>query len=301
MSQASGVIVLPSGALRAESRAAWLVGIGRFIRRKPLGAIGALILIGLVVATIFASQIATHSPTKTSLREARVSPGAQHWFGTDQQGRDQWSRVVYGARISLRVALVSVLAGTLLGSIFGMVSAYLGGTFDLLSQRLIDMIQAFPALVLAMVVVSVLGTTINNLIIAISIVLIPGAGRVIRSATLSIKQNAYIEAARVVGASDARIIARHILPNVIPPILILISIAIGSTIITEASLSYLGLGAQPPTPSWGNMLQEAQDQLVRAPWLAIFPGIAISLVVFGANMFGDAMRDVLDPRLRGSR
>lgn len=301
MSQASGVIVLPSGVLRSESRAAWLVGIGRFIRRKPLGAIGALILIGLVAAAIFASQIATHAPTKTSLREARVSPGARHWFGTDQQGRDQWSRVIYGARISLRVALVSVLAGTLLGSVFGMVSAYLGGTFDLLSQRLIDMLQAFPALILAMVVVSVLGTTINNLIIAISIVLIPGAGRVIRSATLSIKQNAYIEAARVVGASDARIIGRHILPNVFPPILILISIAIGSTIITEASLSYLGLGAQPPTPSWGNMLQEAQDQLVRAPWLAVFPGIAISLVVFGANMFGDAMRDVLDPRLRGSR
>ena len=300
MSQASGTIVLSREPALAP-RLGWLTGIGRFVRRKPLGAIGALILIGLVVAAVFAPQIATHSPTKTSLREARVSPGASHWLGTDQQGRDQWSRIIYGARISLRVALISVLAGTFLGSVTGMVSAYLGGYFDLLFQRVVDMMQAFPTLILALVVVSVLGATTNNLIIAISVVLIPGASRVIRGSTLSIKENVYIEAARVVGASDARIIARHILPNVVPPILVLLSIAVGSTIITEASLSYLGLGAQPPTPSWGNMLQEAQNQLARAPWLAIFPGVAISLVVFGANMLGDALRDVLDPRMRGSR
>lgn len=301
MSQASTVLAIPGNERWSPSRFAWLVAVGHFIRRKPLGALGGLILLALVVSSIFAPQIATHRPTKTSLREARDGPSAQHWLGTDQQGRDQWSRIIYGARISLRVALLSVIGGTLGGALIGLVSAYFGGKIDLLLQRLIDMLQAFPALLLAMIVVSVLGATVNNLIIAIAVVLIPNAGRVIRGSTLSIKENPYIEAARVVGATDSRIIFQHILPNVIPPILILVSIAIGSTIITEASLSYLGLGAQPPAPSWGNMLQEAQGQLQRAPWLAIFPGVAISLVVFGANMFGDALRDVLDPRLRGSR
>lgn len=301
MSQQSSVIAVSRAPALGTSRFAWAAAALKFARHKPLGAFGAVVLVALVLCAAFAPQIATHSPTATSLREARERPGAGHWMGTDQQGRDQWSRIVYGARISLRVAGFSVLAGTFFGSILGMVSAYIGGKFDLLFQRGVDMLQAFPALILAMTIVSVLGATINNLIVAISIVLIPNASRVIRSATLSVKENLYIEASRVVGASGTRIVFRHILPNVIPPILVLVSIAIGSTIITEASLSYLGLGAQPPTPSWGNMLQEAQDQLSRSPWLAIFPGIAISLVVFGANMFGDAIRDVLDPRLRGSR
>jgi peptide/nickel transport system permease protein len=301
MSQAPTTLVLPGHVRWAPARFGWLVATARFIRQKPLGALGALILVALVLAAVFAPQLATHRPTQTNLREARDAPSARHWLGTDQQGRDQWSRIIYGARISLRVALLSVLAGTVGGALLGIVSAYLGGKVDLLVQRLIDMLQAFPTLLLAMIIVSVLGATINNLIVAIAIVLIPNANRVIRGATLSIKENPYIEAARVVGAPDSRVILRHILPNVVPPILILVSIAIGSTIITEASLSYLGLGAQPPTPSWGNMLREAQGQLERAPWLAIFPGVAISLVVFGANMFGDALRDVLDPRLRGSR
>jgi peptide/nickel transport system permease protein len=301
VSQAPSSLVLPGQIRWVPARLGWLGGPLRFIRQKPLGAFGALILIALVGAAAFAPQLATHRPTQTNLRAAREAPSPRHWLGTDQQGRDQWSRIVYGARISLRVALLSVLAGTVGGALLGIVSAYLGGKFDLLVQRLIDMLQAFPTLLLAMLIVSVLGATINNLIIAIAIVLIPNSNRVIRATTLSIKETPFIEAARVVGAADSRVILRHILPNVIPPILILVSIAIGSTIITEASLSYLGLGAQPPTPSWGNMLQEAQGQLDRAPWLAIFPGIAISLVVFGANMFGDALRDVLDPRLRGSR
>ncbi len=301
MSQASTTAALPHEPLWTAARVGWISTVLRFARRKPLGALGGLILIALVVAAVFAPQIATHNPNKTSLREARVGPSSAHWFGTDVQGRDQWSRVIYGARISLRVALVSVFAGTLLGAVAGLVSAYMGGTVDLLVQRLIDMVQAFPALLLAMIVVSVLGATINNLIIAISIVLIPNASRLIRGAALSVKENMYIEAARVVGASDMRVIARHILPNVFPPILILVSVVIGSTIITEASLSFLGLGAQPPASSWGNMLQESQQQISRAPWMAIFPGLAISLVVFGANMLGDALRDVLDPRLRGSR
>jgi peptide/nickel transport system permease protein len=300
VSRVSSVLVSPRTA-PAVLPLAWLAAVGRFCRRKPLGALGAVILAALVIGAVFAPQLATESPTRTNLRAAAVAPNVEHWLGTDLQGRDQWSRIVYGARISLRVALISVLAGTLLGSLTGMVSGYLGGTFDLLFQRLLDMLQAFPALVLAMAVVSVLGATVNNVIIAITIVLIPGAGRVVRSATLSIKENVYIEAARLLGASHARVLLRHVFPNVVPPILVLMSVAIGSTIITEASLSYLGLGAQPPTPSWGNMLQSAQNHLTRAPWLAIFPGLAISLVVFGANMFGDALRDVLDPRLRGSR
>jgi peptide/nickel transport system permease protein len=292
---------MPQRAERTFAPLGWLAAAGKFARRKPLGALGAFILIAVVVCSVFAPLIATHSPTKTSLREARDAPSGKHWLGTDLQGRDQWSRIVYGSRISLRVAGIAVFLGTFGGAVLGMVSAYLGGKFDLLIQRLVDMMQAFPSLLLAMVVVSVLGATINNLIIAISVVLVPSASRVIRGAALSIKEHPYIEAARVIGATDTRILAQHILPNVVPPILILVSIAIGSTIITEASLSFLGLGAQPPSPSWGNMLQEAQGQLERAPWLAIFPGVAISLVVFGANMFGDALRDVLDPRLRGSR
>ena len=301
MSQASTAVAIPYEARGRRARFGWLAAIGRFIRHKPLGAVGAVILIALIVAALFAPQVSRYSPTRTSLREARVEPNARHWLGTDVQGRDLWSRIIYGSRISLRVAGFSVLAGTFVGSIIGMASAYAGGKVDLSIQRLIDRMQAFPQLLLAMVVVSVLGATTNNLIIAISLVLIPNASRIIRSATLSIKENPYIEAARVVGATHLRIMFIHILPNVFAPVLILASIAVGSTIITEASLSYLGLGAQPPSPSWGNMLQEAQGQLARAPWMAIFPGIAISLVVFGANMFGDAIRDVLDPRLRGSR
>ncbi len=272
------------------------------MRQKPLGAIGGVILTVLVIMAVFAPLVARNvSPTKTSLREAAVAPNASHWLGTDIKGRDQWSRIVYGARISLRVGLLSVAFGSAVGALLGMTSAYIGGRFDLLVQRLIDMLQAFPALILAMIVVTVLGRSINNLIVAIAIVLIPNACRVIRGAAFSVKANLYVEAARVLGAGDLRIVLRHILPNVVPPFLIIASLAIGSTIITEASLSFLGLGVQPPTPSWGSMLQDAQNDLTRAPWLAIFPGIAISLVVFGANMFGDALRDVLDPRLRGSR
>jgi peptide/nickel transport system permease protein len=273
----------------------------RFVRRKPLGAFGALVLLALVFTAIFAPLIATHDPFAQERSAVLVSPGSAHWFGGDNVGRDVFSRVVYGARISVTVGMVAVAIGILGGTTVGLISAYWGRWVDMLIQRLMDAIMAFPTLVLALAVVALLGPSIRNIMLAIGFVLIPAESRVVRGAVLSIKENQYVEAARACGATDRRIILRHILPNVVPVLIVLASIRLGGAILTEASLSFLGLGTPPPNPSWGQMLsQQGRLYFETAPWMALFPGIAISLSVLGINLFGDALRDVLDPRLRGS-
>lgn len=274
----------------------------KFARKKPLGFIGAIVLLMTIFAALFADVVAPYDPLQPNARARLQPPSTSFIMGTDNLGRDIFSRIIYGARSSIYVGVLALIAGTMLGSILGMISGYLGGMTDLISQRVVDAIQAFPLLVLAMAVVALLGASTETLIIALSIVILPGTSRVVRGATLSVKSNQYVEAARAIGASDIRIMAMHIFPNVTAPIIILASIQLGSTIIVEASLSFLGLGTPPPTPTWGGMLGGTGRQfMVQAYWMAFFPALAISLAVLGINLFGDALRDVWDPRLRGSR
>lgn len=289
-----------AGPPRTARRTSLAAPVLRFARRKPLGAVGACILGLYVVVALLAPAIAPHDPNAVRDEVVLVSPGREFIMGTDNFGRDVFSRVIYGARISLYVGLLSVGLGTTVGLVVGLASAYYGGRFDFMLQRVVDMFQSFPALILALAVVAALGASMNNVAVAIAAVTWPGASRVIRSGVLSLRQTTYVEAARALGCSNLRILARHILPNVMPIYIVLVTAYLGSAIITEASLSFLGLGTPPPTPSWGAMLSgAAQRYATVAPWMAIFPGIALSLAVFAFNFLGDALRDVLDPRLRG--
>lgn len=276
-----------------------LAATGRFIRRKPLGAAGGLLLLIVIATAVFAPQIARFNRLEFHAADAYTSPNRTYWFGTDQNGRDIFSRVVWGARISLHVGALTVLFGTTFGLLFGLASAYAGGKFDFWAQRIVDSFQAFPALFLALALTTALGRTITNVGIALAVVTWPAASRVIRAAVLSQKQMTYVEAARATGAATPRILLRHLLPNVTSVFIVLATAALAQAILVEASLSFLGVGVPPPEPSWGLMLLEAQAKAVRAPWLAIFPGVAITVAVFGFNLFGDALRDFLDPRLRG--
>jgi ABC-type dipeptide/oligopeptide/nickel transport system permease subunit len=270
-------------------------------RRKPLGAIALVVIVGMVLAAIFAGQLAPYSPYELST-DAFQSPNAYHLMGTDEIGRDVFSRVLYGARVSLFVGLIAVGLGTMLGSLVGLVSGYFGGVLDTVLQRIVDVIMAFPGLVLALVVISVLGTGTFKSTIAISVVIVPGAARVVRGVALSVKHRPFVEAARSMGCTEMQILRRHIVVNVIAPVIILASITLGNAILIEASLSFLGLGTPLPQPSWGAMLAGTGRRFMEvAPWLAIFPGLAISLAVLAFNLLGDAVRDLLDPRLRGSR
>lgn len=275
-----------------------LTGLRRFAHAKPLGMAGALILVMIGLITLFAPLIATYDPLDASYARSLPVSG-DHWLGTDPLGRDVFSRVIMGSRISIYVGILSVLIGVSLGAFIGIVTAYMGGVVDLVVQRFIDAIQAFPGLVLAMAIMITLGQSINNVIIAISILLIPGGARIIRGAALSIKEQTYVDAARAVGCSSIRIMLRHIFPNTIAPYIILISVSVGNAIITEASLSFLGVGAPPDAPSWGAMVNTASQELFTGGLgLAIGPGLAIALAVFAFNLLGDALRDTLDPRLR---
>ena len=271
----------------------------RFIRRYPLGAVGAFLILILMVLAVFAPLIATHDRYALSSRERRQAPSAAHYFGTDELGRDIFSRIIYGARISLQVGLISVTLGVTFGALTGLIGAYFGGSVDFWLQRLVDALFAFPTIILALTIVAVLGASTTNVIVAVGIVSIPRIARVVRSSALSVMTMPYIEAARSMGAGHQRIVLRHILPNVFAPIIVVATAGFGGAILSEAALSFLGVGTPPPEPSWGIMLSGAAQQFIRvAPWMAIFPGIAISLAVFGFNLFGDSLRDVLDPRLR---
>jgi peptide/nickel transport system permease protein len=277
----------------------WRGGLRLFVRRYPLGAFGAAITIVFVLAALFAPLIAPLDPLTTRPRMSLAPPGADAWLGTDFMGRDLYSRIVYGARISLMVGIGSTVIGCFFGVMIGLLSGYFMGWFDLITQRVIDIMQALPLLVMALVLAAALGPSLQNTVIAISIPLIPNVARVIRSNTLSLREMPFVEAAKAMGMSEIRIAVKHILPNTMAPLIVLATAQLGSAILVEASLSFLGLGVPEPHPSWGRMLSESAAEYMRAaPWLVIFPGIAISLVVFGTNLMGDALRDILDPRQR---
>jgi peptide/nickel transport system permease protein len=272
----------------------------RFCRRKPLGAIGGLLVVALIVLAVFADRIAPYAYDE-SIRGARMkAPGAQFWMGTDNLGRDIWSRVVYGARISVTVGFATVALATLMSAAIGVSSAYIGGAYDIVVQRVVDAWMSFPALVVVLSLMAALGPGLLNLILALSILGAASGSRVIRGATLSVIQNPYVEAARALGAGHLRIVLLYILPNVMATILILATIGLGTVILAESALSFLGFGIPPPYPSWGAMLSgSGRTFMIHAPWMVLWPSVAISLAVFGFNMLGDALRDVLDPRLRG--
>ena len=270
-----------------------------FARRYPLGAVGAVIVLVFVLTAVFAPLIAPMDPTTTDAKASLARPGSVFWLGADFMGRDMFSRIVFGARISLTVGLGATLAGGILGVTIGLMSGYLGGTVDLITQGLMDIMQSLPLLVMALVMAAALGPSLENTIIAIAIPLVPTVARVVRSSTLSLREQPFVEAARAVGMGEVRIAMRHVLPNTLAPLIVLGTAQLGSAILVEASLSFLGLGIPEPYPSWGRMLSESAAEYVRtAPWLVIFPGVAISLTVFGTNLLGDALRDILDPRQR---
>jgi peptide/nickel transport system permease protein len=284
---------------RAARRTGTLATVARFARKKPLGAIGAALMLVMVVTAVFADALATHDPITTDAALTLARPGADHWLGSDHLGRDIYSRIVHGARVSLVVGVLSTLLGSVLGGMIGLLSGYFGGKIDLISQRVLDILQGLPLLVLALVMAAALGPSVPNVILAISIPIVPRAARVIRASVLSIREMQYIEAARGLGTGHLRIAFRHVLPNTMGPFIVLATAQLGSAILVEAALSFLGLGIPEPYPSWGRMLSESAAEYVRtAPWLVIFPGVAISLTVFGTNLLGDALRDILDPRQR---
>jgi peptide/nickel transport system permease protein len=272
----------------------------RFLARNyPLGAAGAIILIVFVLTAIFAGGLSPFDPTLTNSGASLARPGGAHWLGADFMGRDVFSRIVGGSQISLAVGLGSITLGCLVGVPIGLLSGYFGGWLDLIVQRIIDMMQSLPLLVTALVMAAALGPSLRNTIIAIAIPLVPSISRIVRSNTLALKEMPFVEAARAIGLSETWIAIRHVLPNTLAPLIVLVTAQFGAAILVEASLSFLGLGVPEPYPSWGRMLSESAAEYMRAaPWLVVFPGLAISLVVFGANLLGDALRDMLDPRLR---
>ena len=278
-----------------------LVVVGQLMYQKPLGAIGAFIVVGLMLLAIFADHIAPYAYDETIAGARMKAPSAQFWMGTDNLARDIWSRVVYGARISVTVGFATVALVIVLATAIGVTSAYVGGTVDVLVQRVVDAWMSFPALVIVLSMLAALGPGLLNLILALSILGAAGTSRVIRGAVLSTLENPYVEAARALGVGHLRIIVRHIIPNVMATIIILATVALGTVILAESALSFLGFGVPPPYPSWGGMLSgSGRSFMYHAPWMALCPGAAISLAVFGFNMLGDALRDLLDPRLRGA-
>jgi len=273
--------------------------IMNFVRRRPLGAIGAVIIVVMAVLAATAGWIAPYNPVENDYAAMLSPPNAAHWLGTDAFGRDVLTRIIYGSRTALMVGLGASLIGATLGSLIGVASAFFGGRVDLVVQRFMDILFAFPVIILALVVVAVLGTGAGNVILAIAAPMVPRCARVVRSSALSVREMPYVDAARASGFGNSRIILRHMLPNVMAPILIMATAFLGEAILLEASLSFIGLGVQEPTAAWGLMLRGAAVEFAEtAPWMAIFPGLAISLAVFGFNLFGDSLRDALDPRLR---
>ena len=270
-----------------------------FLKQSGPGRWGLALTLLLVILALAAPWLAPASPTAQNLPARLASPSHAHWMGTDELGRDILSRILFGARTAFIVGLTSAIVGGTSGLVLGVGSAYFGGRIDLLLQRILDIIMSFPLIIMALAVVSIFGTGVHNVIVAITIPLIPRCARVVRSSALAIRTVPYVDAARALGYSHSRIILAHMVPNVVAPFLIMLTSFVGQAILAEASLSYLGLGVQEPVAAWGLMLQGgAEEYASTAPWIAIFPGLAIMLTVFGINLFGDALRDVLDPKLR---
>ena len=292
---AEAVIEVPE----VESGQGWLAAVVQFCRERPLGAIGAAVVIVNLVVAAAANVMAPYDPVATDYAAMLAAPSRAHWLGTDAFGRDVLSRIIFGSRTAMLVGFACAMVGATAGTIIGVSSAYFGGKVDLLIQRVLDIFLAFPLIILALAVVSILGTGILNVIVAITVPMIPRAALVARSSALAIREMPYVDAARAAGFRHGRIILRHMLPNVMAPYLIMLTAFLGQAILLEASLSFLGLGVSEPTPAWGLMLRGAAVQFAEtAPWMAIFPGLAISLAVFAFNLFGDSLRDALDPRLR---
>ena len=298
-------VALPARAPRTTVGHAWAT-LTLLARRKPLGVVSGVIIVVLFLVALLAPVLAPHDPNALNLDGRGLpvrmhGPSAAFPLGTDPLGRDVLSRIVYGARVSLVVGFASVILGTVLGTALGLLSGYWEGRLDYVIQRGVDTTMAVPGIVLALAVMSVLGQSLSNIILVIALVIAPGASRVVRGTVLAVKQHTFVDAAQALGASPGRVVARHVLPNVFAPILVIATIWLGNAIVIEAALSFLGLGTPPPTPTWGGMLSgEGRRNLETAPHLAIFPGMAISIVVLAFNMLGDALRDLLDPRLRNN-
>jgi peptide/nickel transport system permease protein len=290
----------PSAALLTSSprpRSLWRDAWARLIKNKA-AMFGGGVVILLILASIAAPLIAPYDPLKQNLRDNLLPPSSAHWFGTDVHGRDIFSRVLYGAAISLRIGFMGALLGGAVGIVLGLVAGFYGGAADMLIMRLVDIQLAFPGLLLAIAIIAAIGPGLENVIIAVGVFSVPTFTRVVRGSVLSIKQQDFVTAARTVGATSARIMRLHLFPNILAPALVLLTMRVATAILTAASLSFLGLGAQPPTPEWGAMLSDGRDYLVLAPHVATFPGLAILLAVLGFNLLGDGLRDALDPRLR---
>lgn len=273
--------------------------VARFARTKPLGALGGVLVV-LVLTLAVVGPAVTQDPTRISRRAAEQAPSPQHYFGTDTLGRDYFARIVAGARTSMVLSLAAMALGTAIAVAVGMLSAYAAGLVDLLFQRVVDVMLAFPGLILLLFFASIFGPTKWAVAAALGLLFAPGLSRVVRAATLATLAEPYTEAARVIGAPTRRILWRHVFPNIAPPLIIFVTAGLGGVILAEGALSFLGLGVQPPTPSWGRELSAARVYW-RLPWLSLFPGLAIALTVLGFNLLGDALRDVWDPRLRRGR
>lgn len=286
-------------AVDDASTHSWWAGIRAFARRRPLGAVGAAVVVVMILVAVFAGLLAPYDPVAVDFGAMLSRPSAQHWLGTDAFGRDVMSRLIYGSRTALFVGFGAAFVGATMGAILGVGSAYFGGRLDLYLQRVMDIFLSFPLIILALAIVAILGNALHNVIMAITIPMIPRCALVIRSSALSIREMPYVDAARAAGFGHGRIILRHMLPNVMASYLILLTAFLGQAILLESSLSFLGLGVQEPTAAWGLMLRGAAVEFAEtAPWMAIFPGLAISLAVFAFNLFGDSLRDALDPKLR---
>lgn len=283
---------------KAKSSSLWGDALSRIVKSKT-ALIGLCIILILIITAIFAPLIATHSPTDyESLADRYQPPSSEHWLGTDELGRDIFSRIVYGSRISIQIGVIAVGISMIIGVILGGIAGYFGKWIDHIIMRLIDILMAFPSILLAIALVAVLGPNLRNAMIAVGIVGIPQFARIVRSAVLSVKETEYVEAARAIGAKHGRTLMQHVLPNCAAPIIVQATLSVGTAILDAAGLSFLGLGAQPPTPEWGAMSSDGRSALQNAPWVITFPGMAILLVVIGFNLFGDGLRDALDPRLK---
>ncbi|MBA7676858.1 Oligopeptide transport system permease protein OppC [subsurface metagenome] len=297
----SGVADSSSGRVAERKRHSFFVdAMIRLVKEKPLGVVGGIITLLLLLTGIFADFIAPYGMNETRVVDMLSAPSAQYWLGTDNLGRDILSRVIFGARISVIVGLATSTVATLISVVIGVVCGYIGGKFDLIVQRFVDAVMCFPDLILLMVLIAIIGPGIWQVIVVMGFRWGVIGSRIIRGATISVKENVYVAAAEAIGCSTTRILTRHILPNIMAPTIVLFSVRVPNAVLTEAMLSFLGFGIPPPAPSWGGMLSgRGREYMLVAPWMAIWPGLALATVVYGVNMFGDAVRDILDPRRGG--
>jgi peptide/nickel transport system permease protein len=289
----------PEGGVAAgDSRASLWTKIRRFVQESKVGAASALVILLLIVIAIFAPLIVPYDPLAQDHSNLMGPPDGSHWMGTDDLGRDVFSRLLYGARTSMLISCVTTVCSLVIGTVLGLAAGYLGKIVDTVLQRVMDAIQSIPGLVLLLFIAAALGSSIRNEIIALSVFMIPGFNRVARGEALRLRSQGYVEASRSTGAGNLRIMTRHVLPNMMPIMITIATMAFGGVIIAESALSFLGIGTPPPTPSWGLMLSDGLNNIQREPWMIVFPGIALSIAVFAFNLLGDSLRDVLDPRLR---